>query len=161
MHEYRAATINRLLSSPKFPELATKLLTLQEMSAIWNNNPQKFEGILGSLCQRQRSAGRPGSAAAARCVLWHSERELLPLCCMTPIPCRNKSPKRSSTAIESATPCPSLPSPGPTGHHPQIRPAYSLPPHRPGSWPWRWFSLVGANCAIEYILVPGQRRERQ
>ena len=49
MHEYRAATINRLLSSPKFPELATKLLTLQEMSAIWNNNPQKFEGILGSL----------------------------------------------------------------------------------------------------------------
>lgn len=49
MHEYRAATINRLLSSPKFPELATKLLTLQEMSAIWNNNPQNFEGILGSL----------------------------------------------------------------------------------------------------------------
>ena len=43
------ATINRLLSSPKFPELATKLLTLQEMSAIWSNNPQKFEGILGSL----------------------------------------------------------------------------------------------------------------
>lgn len=31
------------------PELATKLLTLQEMSAIWSNNPQKFEGILGSL----------------------------------------------------------------------------------------------------------------
>lgn len=49
MPEYRAATINRLLSSPKFPELATKLLTLQEMSAIWSNNPQKFEGILGSL----------------------------------------------------------------------------------------------------------------
>lgn len=36
MPEYRAATINRLLSSPKFPELATKLLTLQEMSAIWS-----------------------------------------------------------------------------------------------------------------------------
>lgn len=49
MHEYRAATINRLLSSPKFPELASKLLTLQEMSSIWNSNPQKFEGILGSL----------------------------------------------------------------------------------------------------------------
>ncbi len=49
MPEYRAATINRLLSSPKFPELATKLLTLQEMSAIWSNNPQKFEGILDSL----------------------------------------------------------------------------------------------------------------
>ena len=49
MPEYRAATINRLLSSPKFPELATKLLTLQEMSAIWSNKPQKFEGILGSL----------------------------------------------------------------------------------------------------------------
>lgn len=49
MPEYRAATINRLLSSPKFPELATKLLTLQEMSAIRSNNPQKFEGILGSL----------------------------------------------------------------------------------------------------------------
>lgn len=49
MHEYRAATINRLLSSPQFPELASKLLTLQEMSSIWNSNPQKFEGILGSL----------------------------------------------------------------------------------------------------------------
>ncbi len=49
MHEYRAATINRLLSSPKFPELAAKLLTLQEMSSIWSSTPQKFEGLLASL----------------------------------------------------------------------------------------------------------------
>lgn len=49
MSEYRTATINRLLSSPKFPELATKLLTLQEMSSIWNSTPEKFEGMLASL----------------------------------------------------------------------------------------------------------------
>ena len=49
MPEYRAATIDRLLSSPKFPELAAKLLTLQEMSSIWSSTPQKFGGLLASL----------------------------------------------------------------------------------------------------------------
>ncbi len=83
----RAATINRLLSSPKFPELATKLLTLQEMSAIWSNNTQKFEGILGSLANDN---DLPDDLALQLLLgaFYGMASESFSACCMTHTPCR-------------------------------------------------------------------------
>jgi transcriptional regulator with XRE-family HTH domain len=49
MRQYRAATINEFLSSPHFAELNTKLMTLHEMSVIWNGTPEKFGTLMDSL----------------------------------------------------------------------------------------------------------------
>lgn len=46
---YRTDTLNELLSSPRFPELAAKLMTLHEMSTIWKDSPDRFESLMSSL----------------------------------------------------------------------------------------------------------------
>lgn len=49
LHDYRAATLNGMLSSNQFSELAAKMLTVYEMSEIWRTNPERFSGLMGSL----------------------------------------------------------------------------------------------------------------
>jgi hypothetical protein len=49
MHSYRADTLNELFSSPEFGTMAAKLLTLHEMSAIWQTNPERFSSLMTSL----------------------------------------------------------------------------------------------------------------
>lgn len=49
MRRYRADTINTFVSSPHFAELMAKLMTLHEMSAIWNGTPGRFDGLMRSL----------------------------------------------------------------------------------------------------------------
>ena len=49
MREYRAQTLNDMLSSSTFAVLASKLLTLHEMSVIWRTNPSRFDSLMSSL----------------------------------------------------------------------------------------------------------------
>ncbi|MBT1174624.1 XRE family transcriptional regulator [Bifidobacterium sp. LC6] len=49
MQRYRIETLNKFLSSPRFAELLAKLMTLQEMSTIWNNEPDKFGTLMTTL----------------------------------------------------------------------------------------------------------------
>ena len=49
MREYRAQTLNDMLSSSTFAVLAPKLLTLHEMSVIWRTNPSRFDSLMSSL----------------------------------------------------------------------------------------------------------------
>ncbi|RYQ22501.1 hypothetical protein PG2049B_0682 [Bifidobacterium pseudolongum subsp. globosum] len=49
MRSYRADTLNELFSSPEFGTMAAKLLTLHEMSAIWQTNPERFSSLMTSL----------------------------------------------------------------------------------------------------------------
>lgn len=46
---YRADTLNELFSSPEFGTMAAKLLTLHEMSTIWQTNPERFRSLMTSL----------------------------------------------------------------------------------------------------------------
>lgn len=49
MQQYRIDTLNHFLSSPRFGELLAKLMTLHEMSTIWNNEPDKFGTLMTAL----------------------------------------------------------------------------------------------------------------
>ncbi|KFI94063.1 hypothetical protein BISA_0098 [Bifidobacterium saguini DSM 23967] len=49
MKHYRTDTLNKFLSSPRLKELLAKLMTLHEMSTIWNNEPDKFGTLMATL----------------------------------------------------------------------------------------------------------------
>lgn len=49
MSRYHTDTLNMFLSSPRFTQLLAKLLTLHEMSTIWNDEPDKFDALMASL----------------------------------------------------------------------------------------------------------------
>ncbi|RYN13609.1 hypothetical protein PG2022B_0760 [Bifidobacterium animalis subsp. animalis] len=49
MRNYRSETLNALFESPKFASVASKLLTLHEMSTLWKSNPERFNTLMESL----------------------------------------------------------------------------------------------------------------
>ena len=49
MRNYRSETLNALFESPKFASVASKLLTLHEMSTLWRSNPERFNTLMESL----------------------------------------------------------------------------------------------------------------
>ncbi|WP_051126615.1 hypothetical protein [Bifidobacterium magnum] len=46
-----------MFASPEFATLATKLLTLQEMSASWNTDPSGFGKLMSSLASDSNFSG--------------------------------------------------------------------------------------------------------
>ena len=57
LRDLRAATLNAMFASPEFATLATKLLTLQEMSASWNTDPSGFGKRMSSLASDSNFSG--------------------------------------------------------------------------------------------------------
>ncbi|WP_238552337.1 helix-turn-helix domain-containing protein [Bifidobacterium cuniculi] len=53
MAAYRADTLNRMFSSAHFPTVADKMMTLNEMSTMWRQDPQQFSRLMASLASSE------------------------------------------------------------------------------------------------------------
>ncbi len=152
MPEYRAATIDRLLSSPKFPELAAKLQHCRRCHR--SGAARRRNGDY----RRANDNDRHDLALQLLLGAFYGMASSFSSCCTTHTPCRNsRSTARAVTIARGARAAP--PSRPTTTLLGRIRQAYSRPPRLPGHWPAATASsLASAACSIT-ASYPRQRGE--